>query len=179
MVNRVPKQLHRISMAVALTAWTVLTPELAMATAASPPKIKEILSLAEAPDCSLCHQGGKTGSSTVTTPFVQSLKSRGFSPKTSSNSLATAIAALDAEKTDSDGDGMPDIQELEEGRDPNTPEGGAGPNGENNNFVPPPAYGCRMDGGRLSSGFCSETATPLSLISLLLATVHVRRRRRA
>jgi len=48
-------------------------------------------------------------------------------------SLDTALDALAAERTDSDHDGVPDIDELEAGSDPNVAGGGS---------VPPPSYGC-------------------------------------
>jgi hypothetical protein len=72
------------------------------------------------PPCSLCHSRGSTGPGTAQTPFALSAKAQGLVPG-DTTSLNTALSAMDKEEVDSDGDGVPDIQELREGTDPNTP----------------------------------------------------------
>ena len=72
------------------------------------------------PPCSLCHSRGSTGPGTANTPFALSGKARGLLPG-NTPSLDTSLAAMDKDEVDSDGDGVPDIQELRDGTDPNTP----------------------------------------------------------
>ena len=84
------------------------------------------------PPCSLCHLRGSTGSGTADTPFALSMKARGLSAN-DNTSVATALDAMVRDNVDSDGDGTPDIQEIEDDTDPNTPanvslSGDVGPN---------------------------------------------------
>jgi hypothetical protein len=72
------------------------------------------------PPCSLCHSRGSTGPGTAQTPFALSAKARGLVPS-DTPSMNAALAAMDTDEVDSDGDGVPDIQELRDGTDPNTP----------------------------------------------------------
>ncbi len=78
------------------------------------------------------------------------------------NSLATALTALTAEKKDSDEDGTPDIAELMAGTDPNTGAGDAA--------VAAPEYGCAVSAvpSRASRGFTSQNAHPF-LMAVLVA----------
>lgn len=95
-----------------------LLPVPALATAGFPPLLRSSLSLSADPDCSVCHQGGITVASTVTTPFGVSMKSSGLK-KNDDASLTAALAAITTAKTDSDGDGVSDVDELKAGTDPN------------------------------------------------------------
>jgi len=84
------------------------------------------------PPCSLCHLRGSTGAGTAETPFALSMKARGLSPN-DNTSVATALDAMVRDNVDSDGDGTPDVQEIENDTDPNTPanvslSGDVGPN---------------------------------------------------
>lgn len=72
------------------------------------------------PPCSLCHSRGSTGPGTAQTPFALSMKARGLDPN-NTNSVAPALDAMQRDNVDSDGDGVPDIQEIEDDTDPNTP----------------------------------------------------------
>jgi MYXO-CTERM domain-containing protein len=72
------------------------------------------------PPCSLCHVRGSTGPGTAQTPFALSMKARGLDPN-NNNSVAIALDAMQRDNVDSDGDGVPDIQEIEDDTDPNTP----------------------------------------------------------
>lgn len=96
-----------------------------------PDEIQKHLGLAYTPPCTLCHATA-LGGGPVTTKFGQSMKANGLGVTTTS--LDTALDALAAKKVDSDGDGTPDIQQIEEGRDPST--GTAAPT------APPERYGC-------------------------------------
>jgi hypothetical protein len=98
-----------------------------------PGRMQSELGLAEEPACTVCHATDDGGKNTVTKPFGRSLMELGLK--------AVQPAALGPllEKSrelgiDSDGDGVGDLEELEEGTDPNVPEvtsgsedGGGGP----------------------------------------------------
>lgn len=84
----------------------------------------------DAPSCALCHDGA-TSFGTVTTPFGVSMLEAGLTAS-DEDTLIAALASLESEGTDSDGDGVGDIDELLDGTDPN----GAG------DSVEAPSYGC-------------------------------------
>jgi hypothetical protein len=69
--------------------------------------------------CSLCHIDGTTGPGSVQTPFGISMLAHGLTEDPSA--LETALSSLETEHVDSDGDGDPDIDELIQDKDPNTP----------------------------------------------------------
>ena len=141
-------------------AITVLAGGLAHASSEYPPEIRAHLGLSYTPDCSLCHANGQTGFGTVTTPFGTSMRSRGLVARNIA-SLDTALDALAAERTDSDHDGVPDIDELKAGSDPNAGGGGS---------VAPPTYGCFDVTGQPSS--------PLALVALAVGLLLLRARGR-
>ena len=72
------------------------------------------------PPCSLCHLRGSTGPGTADTPLALSMKARGLSAS-DNTSVDAALDAMVRDKVDSDGDSIPDIQEIEYDTDPNTP----------------------------------------------------------
>jgi len=91
----------------------------AFASDTYPPYIANKYGIDPIPEqCSLCHTGGITGKGTVNTPFGKTARAHGL---TDSNEmlLGTVLDAMDAEHTDSDGDGVSDIDELKAGTDPN------------------------------------------------------------
>jgi hypothetical protein len=140
-------------------ALAVLAGGLAHGSSIYPPEVRAHLSLGYTPACTLCHNTPSGGFGTVTTPFGKSMMARGLVAQNLS-SLDTALDALAAEHTDSDGDGVSDIDELKAGSDPNVAGGGA---------VTPPTYGCFDVSG--------QPATPLALLPLLLAWLLFRVRR--
>jgi hypothetical protein len=160
--------------AIVLLSWAALagaawSPD----AAASPPYpglIHDHLSLSYAPPCSICHQNGVTGYGTAITPFGQSMRDQGLRAE-DPGSLATALDQLAANNTDSDGDGVPDIQELVKGTDPN------GPGVLGATRTPQLAYGCgaAITPIRPSRGSGSAFAGVL-LGALGLAAVRRRRR---
>jgi hypothetical protein len=140
-------------------ALAVLAGGLAHGSSIYPPEVRAHLSLGYTPPCTLCHNTPSGGFGTVTTPFGKSMMARGLVAQNLS-SLDTALDALAAEHTDSDGDGVGDIDELKAGSDPNVAGGGA---------VTPPTYGCFDVSG--------QPASPLALLPLLLAWLLFRVRR--
>jgi hypothetical protein len=144
---------------------TVLLPSTAIASRRFPEQIASELGLSYQPACSLCHSKGNTGPGTVSTPVGLSLKARGLQPGGRA-SVSTSLAALDRDHTDSDGDGVADVDELRSGSDPNSPEPTSAAGRAD------PAYGC---GGGRSQGR-NDAQGPLPV--MLAACVGWARRRR-
>jgi uncharacterized protein (TIGR03382 family) len=137
----------------------------ARASSTYPSLVQSDVGMSSTPGCDLCHFNGQTGMGTVTTPVGKSLKARGCMAG-SPTSLSNALAKLTTDKTDSDGDGMSDIDELKAGRNPNVVDGSTdGGSVTPPTTLPPPTYGC--------------TAVPgiLPLAGLALAALALRRRR--
>lgn len=150
--------------AIALALGTLLFPADARASATYPDSLKNALGMPCAPPCTLCHQDNKGGYGTATKPFAQSMKNAGLfgaSPST----LQPALDKLKADGTDSDSDGMPDIAELEQGRDPDVSGAGA---------LCGPSYGCgaRVAPRRASDG--SGAAAVLAVWAALLVCIRWR-----
>ncbi|HVO29429.1 MAG TPA: thrombospondin type 3 repeat-containing protein [bacterium] len=124
----------RIAAASLVALAALCAPLAAQATPNFPPEIQAHLALGNQPPCSLCHLNGVTGLGTVTTPFGVSMRAAGL-VQNDITSLDTALDTLQANNTDSDGDGTSDIQELKNGTDPNTANG-SGPS------TLTPVYGC-------------------------------------
>jgi len=142
----------------ALLVVAVLAGGAAQASPTFPAEIRAHLGLSYTPPCTLCHNTPSGGFGTVTTPFGKSMMARGLVAE-NLQSLDTALDALAAEMTDSDGDGVPDIPELKNGTDPNVPGGGG----------TPVSYGCFDVSGQRGS--------PLGLLPLALALLLFRARR--
>jgi hypothetical protein len=112
------------------------------------------------PPCSICHLGGKTSGATVFTPFAWTMRAYGMSD--SASSVRSAIQAVEAEKVDSDGDGVPDFQEIVDGTNPNAPGTATD--------IQDPQLGCEVGGG--TAGYLATAG------SAILLVWSVRRRRR-
>lgn len=139
----------------------------ARASSGYPALVAADRSLTYSPPCSLCHEGGRTGNGTVTTPFGAALRARG-AKGSDDTSVKAALAKLVADGVDSDGDGVKDVDELAKGTDPNG-LGGAPLD------VPPIAYGC----GAATLARRGPSGQPtFVLVGVALAVVGVVRRRR-
>ncbi len=127
---------RRLLVALSGGAFAVVVPGRALATPNFPPEIETHLMLDYLPDCSLCHQGTQN-INTVTTPFGLSIKAAGLEGHPNDTAaLDLALDKLEADMTDSDKDGTPDIEELKAGTDPNMAGGGSVSGGATI------AYGC-------------------------------------
>lgn len=128
-----------------------------------PSEIQSDLGLTYQVPCSVCHIKDNTGSSTPITPFARALRARGLTGDNAS--LLTALAQLDADQVDSDGDGVTDINELKAGTDPNSSANASLINDQE------PGYGC---GGSPPTG---RDGGPALGSVLALAWLLVQRRR--
>jgi hypothetical protein len=126
-----------------------------------PRNIEAQLKLNYAPPCSICHLNGQTGDGTPIEPFAWSMRARGLSGD--KGTLSPALSADEADNADSDGDGIPDIEELMHGTDVNSPANDciipAGIQVEDGQCTPgvqaTPTLGCTIDlrGSRGSASF--------------------------
>lgn len=119
----------------------------ALASPAYPPFIQAQLGLAQAPPCTLCHRDDAGGAGTVVRPFGRTMIGH-FQLSGGSNTaaLSAALAGDDGEHLDSDNDGIPDIDELRAGSDPNVGVSGV----EATPDVPLPETGCALRPGVVS-----------------------------
>lgn len=111
--------------------------------------------------CVICHTSARGGQATAQRPFAITLRQYGLNRGRDASLLQSALAML-PETTDSDDDGLPDAEELMTCGNPSGDDLGAGPE-----------YGC--DGAHLAARVPSDA--PLAVISLLVASLIVRRRR--
>lgn len=130
---------HAISFVAALLFGSAYSAH-AAASASYPLVIKAKYGLAAAPECTLCHRDTVGGLGTVTRPFGLALISRYQLGPANVGSLEAALAGDEAEHLDSDSDGVPDIDELRAGTNPNVGSSGmeAAPD------VPLPQTGCAL-----------------------------------
>src|SRR6185312_14195253 len=87
------------------------------------PAIKDHLGLACEPDCTTCHIRPEGGIGTARQPFGLAMQRAGLQAGQPSK-IPAALDKLEADGSDVDGDGVPDIEELREGQSPdaaNTP----------------------------------------------------------
>jgi hypothetical protein len=145
-------------------AVTALAPLAARATPNFPAAIARDLQLSAPPACTICHATNEGGTGTVVKPFGKYLVSRGLAPFDES-SLAGALAAARGEHHDTDGDGVSDIDALQQGLDPNgAPSGGP--------QIEDPTFGCSVTGGG-----AGNTLLLALVVALRLAAGHVCRLR--
>ena len=115
-----------------------------------PSEIQSHLGLSYTPPCTLCHATAQ-GGGPITSKFGKAMQAAGLAVTTTS--LDSALDTLNTKHTDSDADGTPDIQQIEEGRDPST----GGVSG------PAERYGC---GARVAT-------TPVRFVNVLLCAAAV------
>jgi hypothetical protein len=106
----------------ALGCALLLLAESAGASANFPSVVQAELGLRKAPDCVLCHQTDKGGENTTTQLFGRTMQRFGTTKK-NNGSLVDALRKADALGTDSDGDCVPDTDELRAGTNPNVVDG--------------------------------------------------------
>lgn len=131
-----------------------------------PEALRKQLELAEiagpAPGCRLCHQTDAGGLKTATKPLSRSLQAVGVSGA-NVPSLLAGLEALEADRTDSDHDGVSDIDELKAGTDPNVALSDDGaPVAED---IPLPETGCALAGTRSASGAWTALVAALWLLA--------------
>ncbi len=153
-------------MFVAAMGAVVLAAGPSMATPNFPGALQAHIGASATPPCSTCHEGGRTGRGTVNTPFGRAMRAHGL-VEFNEASLVSALDQLAAEKVDSNGNGVSDIDELRAGGDPN-PAAIAG----NDDL---PVYGCA---GRVSSVPSRGGAVPFALLAAVVAVVRRQRRQR-
>jgi hypothetical protein len=109
--------------------------------------------------CLLCHQTESGGANTVVQPFGRSMRTLGTYGGNNTGSLVSALRAADAQGTDSDGDGMSDVDELRARRDPNVPQATA-----DGGIVTPPEQPPLLETGcavRMATGERAPQRAPL------------------
>jgi len=149
----------------------LLTTGQARATSNFPAAIQTDLALASPPACSLCHTTGNAGGrGTVNTPFGISMRADGLVAY-DTTSLKTALDAMAAAGTDSDGDCTPDITDLKNGQDPNVPHTGK-VCGTPVTQGDVPLYGC---GAHVARGSADSSLPTLSTLTAFLALFARRR----
>jgi MYXO-CTERM domain-containing protein len=136
----------------------------AFASPTYPAIIQSELQLMQAPDCTLCHRDDLGGAGTVIRPFGRTLM--GHFQLTGGNNIAALKAALagdEAQHSDSDGDGVGDIDELLMNTNPNVGVSGV----ETAPDVPLPETGCALAHGAPSGG--AAWGLTLAALSLFFA----------
>ena len=175
-------------------AHTLAAALVALPAAASdtfPARIQQDLHLDKAPDCILCHETESGGKNTVKQPFGLSMRQAGLVAG-NLGSLDIALQTLEKKETDSDGDGVPDIDELRRGRNPNAQEqivvsdAGAGADGGRTitivEVAPPPSKvplletGCEVTLGARRAGTSGRAVLVLAG-ALAIAVARARRNR--
>lgn len=132
---------------------SAMLPGTALAMPTFPGQIQQHLGLSAAPGCIICH-GSDAGGGPVSQPLGQAMLAAGLT-SAGGNSLSAALDKLEADGTDSNGDGIPDIAGLRQGVMPTGSK-------------PPVEYGC---GARIASsdpkGWQATVASGLVLGFLL------------
>lgn len=98
----------------------VLFSSRAAASPTYPGELQALLDMPCVPQCTLCHRDNNGGRGTVVTPFGQAMRQAGLVYKRP-DLIQPALDKLQQEGVDSDGDGVGDVDELRQGRNPNQP----------------------------------------------------------
>jgi hypothetical protein len=151
--------MHNVTRIVFLALVLTLT-EKAAAMATFPAEIQSHLGLNYTPPCTFCHATAN-GGGPIATKFGQAMLAAGLTVNIAT--LDPALDTLNANHTDSDGNGVPDIQQIEAGLDPSTGTSG-----------PTERYGC---GARISTGPVRFSGTVTSTWAVLGLIMFLRRRR--
>ena len=155
-----------------------LLPRQLLASPIYPITVRDEWQLPQIPNCTLCHQNNLGGKGTVSTRFGRTLLSNGATGDSDTNLLKMILSEVAATNTDSDGDGIPDRDELRRGSDPNDGPGPgviAGMGTATTNELPTPQTGCSVP--RLS--VASEPAECGWWLAALTAGLFLLRARRA
>jgi hypothetical protein len=109
----------------------------AWASPSYPAALQDAAGMACSPSCVVCHATAAGGGGTANQPFTGALVARGLVGGGADSTLVSALAQLDADGVDTDGDGVTDLDALAAGADPNGGAdlcGAGAPTG--------PTYGC-------------------------------------
>lgn len=127
-----------------------------------PDEIRLHLDSTPIPACTACHDNILGGFDTVTRPHGEAMMAAGLFAD-DVPSLQSALDALEADGTDSDGGGVTDVEELRDGTDPNDPADDGAPAG-----IGPVRYGIG----------CAQAGASLPLMAGLALGLLLARRRR-
>jgi hypothetical protein len=119
------------------------------------------------PHCNVCHRDDNAGDGTIDRPFGKSIERVGRLRGGGQSSITQAVDTLRAQNTDSDGDGIADIDELSHGEDPNYAGDGS---------ICGPQVGCSAAAGAQS--VWSSGLTVLVVFSLMAWAGRARKRSR-
>jgi hypothetical protein len=160
----------RLVAAGSFAAAALFTPH-ARALPEFPQVISEELATPCIPQCTLCHkttQGG-AGTTDENKPFFISMLNADASFVTGNpDGVRSALGILATNLTDSDGDGMPDTEELSQGRDPNQDGEGQLCGGIR--------YGC---GAHIAPSRSTDFGAVSAALAAVLALLATRRRARS
>ncbi len=141
-----------------------------------PKKIQDALGLDYAPPCETCHENGNAGIGTLRTPLGLTVRSYNVSPD-DAQTMVDALTKMKADKTDSDGDGKLDVDELTGNKAATPPIPPSNPNvrAPGDTPWPPPLFpetGCSTSAGGAAMPFATA-----GLVAAFLA-LRARRKRR-
>src|SRR5512145_1079940 len=144
--------------AILLSFCGLVLPNPAIAMGSFPSQIQAHLGLAAPPQCNICH-ASTSGGGPVVQPFGKAMLAAGLT-RAGASTLTFALDKLTQDKTDSNGDGTSDIDELKAGDNPNPDK-------------TPPEYGCGAQiANRHPTGWSATVAGLLMFVGL---TSHRRR----
>jgi hypothetical protein len=115
--RRLAGTLVRASLVLSVSV-VLFAPSKVAASPEYPSELQRVAAIPCVPGCTLCHADSGGGSGTVIKPFGRAVSAQGLSAQDESQ-LMPALRALGEQNVDSDGDGVADVVELDEGQDPN------------------------------------------------------------